>query len=400
MTEQQHPDEASAATGEGRVRPVDRRRFLTLAGLTTAGAAWAVSGGLQAAQAATGRRAATGATAATAGGYAVPLDSTPHTRTWMAWPDSKAIYGRKLAGMQANIALIANTIADYEPVYLLANAASVSTAKRACTNPNVTVIGSIPIDDCWMRDSGPIFRTNGSGGLNAVGLNFNGWGQKQTHDQDARVARAVAAREELPFTTAAFVGEGGAIETDGDGTVLATESSLVNRNRNRGMSRQQIEAAVLEAYGAQKMLWVPGIKHRDITDDHIDVTSRFIRPGVVMVQLPPADRRDVWARDARAQFDLLSRATDARGRRLEVLRMDGPDSVRSRSSRFVDSYLNFHVVNGAVITAQFGDPVKDAAAERVLAAAFPGRAVVQLDVDRLMAGGGGIHCSTLQQPLA
>lgn len=197
-------------------------------------------------------------------------------------------------------------------------------------------------------------------------------GDKQTHSYDADVAELVADDVHLPFRRADFVGEGGAIETDGDGTVMATESSLVNKNRNRGMSKAEIEDAVLHAYGADKMLWVPGIKGKDITDDHIDVTSRFVRPGVVMVQVPPADRNDVWARDAREQFSILSRATDARGRRLKVIRVEGPDTVRSKDSQFVDSYLNFHVVNGAVVTAQFGDAAKDAAAVRALAEAFPG----------------------------
>ncbi|MHB6912583.1 agmatine deiminase family protein [Streptomyces sp. DB-54] len=147
------------------------------------------------------------------------------------------------------------------------------------------------------------------------------------------------------------------------------------------------------------MIWVPGVRGRDITDNHIDVTSRFVAPGVVMVQVPPDDRNDVWARDAREQYAVLSAATDAKGRRLRVIRVDGPDTVRSRSSAFVDSYLNFHLVNGALITAQFGDHEKDAAARRTLAEAFPGREVVQLDVDRLMGGGGGIHCSTMHEPV-
>jgi agmatine deiminase len=250
-----------------------------------------------------------------------------------------------------------------------------------------------------MRDTAPVFRRDGHGGLQAIGLNFNGWGRKQIHTDDAHVAENVARLNGMPFIRADLVAEGGGIETDGDGTVMATESSLVNKNRNRGWSRDDIEDAVLDVYGADRMIWVPGIKGKDITDDHIDVTSRFIRPGVVMVQLPPEDRNDAWARDAREQFAILSVATDARGRRLQVIRVDGPDTVRSRSSDFVDSYLNFHVVNGAVITAQFGDGYKDAAARRMLEAAFPGRDVVQLDVDRLMAGGGGIHCSTMQEPL-
>ncbi|WP_042385314.1 agmatine deiminase family protein [Streptacidiphilus melanogenes] len=330
----------------------------------------------------------------------VEADDVPHARTWMSWPASRSIWGRQLDGVQQDIALVARTVARFEPVTVCAPDESAAAAARALCGSHVEVIGSIATDDLWMRDTCAVFRRTPSGSLDAVGLNFNGWGRKQAHARDAAVARAVASREGLPFQAAAFVGEAGAIETDGDGTVMATESSLVNTNRNRGMSRDGVERAVLDAYGAERMIWVRGLKGRDITDDHIDVTSRFVRPGVVLVQVPPADRNDVWARDAREQFAALEGAVDARGRRLQVIRVDGPGQVRSRKSTFVDSYLNFHLVNGAVITAQFGDVVKDEEARQTLAAAFPGREVVQLDVDRLMAGGGGIHCSTMQQPLA
>jgi agmatine deiminase len=330
----------------------------------------------------------------------VDRDDVPHARTWMSWPSRTDVWGRRLlAGVQQDIALIARTVARFEPVVMCAPDEYSAAQARTLCGPEVTVISSIPTDDLWMRDTAPVFRRDGRGGLEAVGLNFNGWGNKQVHDDDAEVARGVAHRLGLRFTEADFVGEGGSVETDGDGTVMATESSLVNKNRNRGMSRDEVEEAVLDAYGADKMIWVPGVRGKDITDNHIDVTSRFVGPGVVMVQLPPPDRNDVWARDAREQFAVLAGATDARGRRLQVIRVDGPDTVRSRDSKFVDSYLNFHVVNGGVITAQFGDVVKDAAAAQALAAAFPGREVVQLDVDRLMGGGGGIHCSTMHEPL-
>ncbi|WP_405487170.1 agmatine/peptidylarginine deiminase [Streptomyces sp. NBC_00096] len=332
--------------------------------------------------------------------WRVDRDDVRHARTWMSWPSRPSIWGgRALGGVQEDIALIAKTIARFEPVVMCAPDAYTAAAARSSCGPAVEVITSVATDDLWMRDIAPVFRRDGRGGLDAIGLNFNGWGNKQTHSYDADVAETIAYDNHLVFTRTEFVGEGGAIETDGDGTLMATESSLVNKNRNRGMSRAEVEEAVLRAYGADKMIWVPGIKGKDITDDHIDVTSRFVRPGVVMVQVPPADRDDVWARDAREQLSVLSAATDARGRRLTVIRVAGPDTVRSKSSQFVDSYLNFHVVNGAVITAQFGDAAKDAAARATLAAAFPGRTVVQLDVDRLMAGGGGIHCSTMHEPL-
>ncbi|MFB7055507.1 agmatine deiminase family protein [Streptomyces vinaceus] len=371
----------------GSAQP-SRRRVLGAAGLGAAGVALG-------SMAAAPQRAS-----AAVPGRWVDRDDAPHARTWMSWPSRSSIWGgRRLAGVQEDIALIARTVARYEPVVLCAPDAYTAAQARSLCGAGVTVLDSIPTDDLWMRDIAPVFRRDGRGGLDALGLNFNGWGDKQTHTYDADVARLVADDLHLRFSRTDFVGEGGAIETDGDGTLMATESSLVNKNRNRGMSRAEIEDAVLHAYGADKMIWVPGIKGKDITDDHIDVTSRFIRPGVVMVQVPPADRDDVWARDAREQFSILSAATDARGRKLRVIRVEGPDTVRSKDSQFVDSYLNFHVVNGAVITAQFGDAVKDAAARRALAEAFPGRAVVQIDVDRLMAGGGGIHCSTMHEPL-
>ena len=154
----------------------------------------------------------------------------------MAWPDSKAIWGSALAGAQANIALVARTIANYEPVIICANPVSVAEARAACDS-GVQVIGEIPVNDCWMRDTGPIFRVNAAGSLDAIGLNFNGWGHKQTHAKDALVARRVAAYVGAPFTRAGFVSEGGAIETDGHGTLLATRSSIINHNRNPGKVR-------------------------------------------------------------------------------------------------------------------------------------------------------------------
>lgn len=328
----------------------------------------------------------------------VPADEAPHRRTWMSWPTSDAVWGDDLEGVQRDIALIARTVAAYEPVILCAPDRREAARARARCGPKVKVLESVPTDDLWMRDTCAVFRLDGEGGMDAVGLGFNGWGGKQRHRRDARVAREVAEFAGCDFTRAGFVGEGGGIEADGAGTVMATESSLVNANRNPGKSRDRIEAEVLRAYGARKMIWAPGIKGEDITDDHIDATSRFVRPGVVMVQVPPADRTDIWARDARQQLAILSRATDARGRRLRVIKVDGPEEIRSTSSTFLDSYLNFHVVNGAVIAARFGDQRTDEGARRALAAAFPGREVVQLDVDRLMAGGGGIHCATMQEP--
>ena len=345
---------------------------------------------------AAGTRLAFGAAPA----FYVPPDTQPHKRTWMAWPDSKAIWGLHLPGLQANNALVASTIARYEPVLLCANSSSVSAAQSHCGS-SVQVIGSIPVDDCWMRDCGPIFRVNGSGAKDAVGLNFNGWGSKQIHAKDALVAVRVAAYAGVPFTAAAFVAEGGAIEADGGGTLMATQSSIVNPNRNPRMTQSQIEAAMCAAFGASKVIWFPGVVGKDITDDHVDATSRFTARGAGLVQWPPTAATDIWSKDGREQCQILAAATDATGAQMSFSKLLGPnlDKIRQRSADFVASYANYYVCNGAVIAAKFGDSDLDAGAKATLANVFPGHVIEQLDIDHLGNGGGGIHCVTQQEPM-
>ncbi|MFD0264773.1 agmatine/peptidylarginine deiminase [Kitasatospora indigofera] len=403
--------------GRPQAPVLGRRRVLAAAGLTAVGVVWAANSGTsQVAQAAdtpgcgtpspTPTPTATGGT----GTYRVPIDTVRHTRTWMAWPDSTAIWngsrrgGTSLAGIQANIALIANTIAKYEPVIMCANPASAAAAKKACSAANVTVISTIPVDDCWMRDSGPVFRTNGAGGLDAVGLNFDGWGNKQTHAKDAQVAALVAAYAGVPFTAVpGFVAEGGAIEADGAGTLMATRSSILDPARNGAMTQAQAEAAMLAAYGATKVIWFDGyIDSGDITRDHVDATSRFVEVGKGLVQQPNVkDAHDGWYNDEINQYNVLSTATDATGGAVRVTKIGGPDYnvIRSANANFVGSYANYYVCNGAVISAQFGDSKADAAAKATLQGLFPGRVIEQLDIDSVGAGGGGIHCVTQPQPV-
>ncbi|MGW1547402.1 agmatine deiminase family protein [Streptomyces sp. NPDC002346] len=368
-------------------RGLNRRGFLVAAGATAAGAALATT--------------TQGRARAAADTFRVPVEDVRHTRTWMAWPDSTAIWPGKLSGVQADITLIARTIATYEPVVMCANSGSAAKARSMCGS-TVTVISSIPVDDCWMRDTGPVFRTDGYGGLDAVGLNFNGWGNKQTHAKDALVAERIASYVGVPFTYADLVGEGGAIEQDGAGTLMATRSSLVNRNRNPGMSERRLETAMCDAYGASKVIWFDGVHGQDITDDHVDATSRFLAPGEALVQMPLSTDTDAYARDARQQYSILSAATAATGRPMDVIRLQGPDynKIRSTNRDFLASYANFYLCNGAVISAHFGDTSADEAAKATLARRYPDRVIEQLNVDRLGTGGGGIHCVTQQQPVA
>ncbi|MER5966043.1 agmatine deiminase family protein [Streptomyces sp. NPDC002057] len=389
-TEENASEENATEAGRHARRGLNRRGFLVAAGVTAAGAALAST---------TTENRARAATAA--GPFRVPVEDVRHTRTWMCWPDSTSIWGNKLSGVQADIALIARTIAKYEPVVMCANSGSAAKARQLCGS-TVTVISSIPVDDCWTRDTGPVFRVDGTGGLDAVGLNFNGWGNKQAHAKDALVAGRIASYVGVPITYAGLVGEGGAIEQDGAGTLMATRSSLVNRNRNPGMSERQLESAMCAAYGASKVIWFDGVKGQDITDDHVDATSRFLSPGEALVQMPLASENDAYARDARQQFSILSASTTAQGVPMDTMRLQGPDyyKIRSTSEGFLASYANFYLCNGAVISAHFGDTRADQAARATLARLYPDRVIEQLNIDRLGTGGGGIHCVTQQQPVA
>ncbi|NBE52416.1 agmatine deiminase family protein [Streptomyces boluensis] len=376
---------------------ISRRTLLTRAGVAAAAlAAGPVLGGTQPAHAASWR---------------VPGEEASHKRTWMAWPSSSTIWGSLLPAIQADIAKLAKEVAKYEPVVMCADGSTAASQATNACGSTVTVIGSVPVSDCWMRDTGPLFRVDGAGGLDAFGLNFNAWGENATsfygipasaYDKDRAVAQNLAAYAGVPFAQAAVVGEGGGIEYDGDGTLMATESCWVNGNRNPGKSRSQIEAELLSRFGASKMIWLPGVTGYDVTDGHIDGTARYIGPGVVMVQLAGAVRPDVWTRNAQAIHDVLVNSTDARGRRLEVLTIEGPDTLpripAGRQKDFLSSYMNWTVTNQAVITTQFGDTAKDAAAKTAIAAAY-GRTVVQLNLDNLYGnGGGGAHCVTMQEP--
>ncbi|MGW4052619.1 agmatine deiminase family protein [Streptomyces sp. NPDC004779] len=352
-----------------------------------------------------------GAQTARAASWRVPGEDETHRRTWMAWPSSSTIWGSDLSLIQADIAKLAKEVAKHEPVIMCADGSTAASRARSACGSTVTVISSIPVSDCWMRDSGPLFRVDDAGGLDSFGLNFNAWGENATrfygipasaYDKDRVVAQRIASYTGVPFAKASVVGEGGGIEYDGDGTLMATDSCWVNSNRNRGKSRAQIEAELLARFGASKMIWLPGVRGEDVTDGHIDGTARYIRPGVVMVQLAGAVRPDVWTANARAIRDTLAGATDARGRRLQVLTIEGPDTLpripAGRRDEFLSSYMNWTVTNGAIITTQFGDTAKDAAAKAAIAAAYD-RPVVQLNLDKLYGnGGGGAHCVTMQEP--
>ena len=332
-------------------------------------------------------------TSARAEGYFVPREDVPHKLTLMQWPTTMASYDDRqhLDAMRKALVEIANTIAEFEPVVMLMDREHKPLALQLLSG--AVEIWDIPTDDIWCRDCGPVFVVDSKGNLAVTHLNFNGWGYRWPHLHDGKVARRVADRLGLHLFDNGVVGEGGGVETDGEGTLIAHESSWVNPNRN-SMTRDAIEQKLLEAYGAKKMIWVPGLVGHDETDYHIDGLVRFVKPGQIVIQIGEKMwPGDAWSRANFESYGILRNATDARNRKLEIVKLPEPDLTD-----WVSTYVNYYVCNGGVIASQTRDLRANEKARTVLAELYPGREIITLDTDILGRNGGGIHCATQPMP--
>lgn len=331
--------------------------------------------------------------------YFAPAEDAPHAGTWMAWPSTAAIYGggSYYQSVQETLGRLARAIAEHEPVWMAAGAEHHALATQLC-GPKVRLV-DIETDDMWARDSGPVFLIGRTSGTALADFNFNGWGGKQRHEHDTRLAGRIAEYLGCERRSAPVRGEGGGLEYDGEGTLILTESCWVNDNRNPGQSRAGIEAALKAQLGVEVVIWIPGVRGRDITDGHIDGSIRIVRPGLLLATADP-DRHSEWAHAQQQAQAILRAARDARGRSYEIVEVASAVEVRSSRPNFFSSYANYYVGNGAVYTPQFGDRPADTRAQQTLARLFPDRKVIALDMDRIYENGGGIHCVTQQQPAA
>jgi agmatine deiminase len=323
-------------------------------------------------------------------GWFMPSEQARHKRCWMAWPTSDEFWDGKamapLAGIRRDIARLAQTIARFEPVTMIVRPGQEEVAKSSCGSS--VSLQPMSLDDTWFRDSGPVFLVNRKGGIGASTFNFNAWGKKQSYLNDGKVAEALVAHLNVPLFRAPLVTEGGALEPDGDGTLLVVTPSIFNENRNPGKSLDQLAAELRGWLGVQKVVWIP-IDHPDRwTDGHVDGKARFVKPGEVLADLRHPEIGS-----------FLERARDAKGRKIKVTEVEPPTKVRTSMPDFCKCYLNFYIANSAVIMPQFGDAKADERARGIVANAYPERQIVPLDLDALASGGGLIHCVTQQEPL-
>ena len=343
-----------------------------------------------------------GASAAVNGGrFAMPAEEAAHVATWMCFPSCEDVWGDDLDAVQRTIASIATTIEGFEPVRMLVRPAARQVAFDLVGSA-VELIDA-PVDDLWARDMLPLF-LKPTDAANPVSLaagrvRFNGWGGKQVHAGDAQLAAFVAGVVGAPLIDSGLTGEGGGLEVDGAGTVLASRSSWVNPNRNRGKSEAAIAAALVDALGARRVLWVDGIAGEDITDGHIDTLARFADAATIVHELPAVlEPGDAWSDVAADTATALAAMSDDAGAPYRLVPLTQPSTHRGVTDSFLSSYVNYYVCNGAVIGPRFGDEAADAIAAEVLTGLYPGRQIVQIDIDPVAEGGGGIHCATQQQP--
>ncbi|MGH8451706.1 agmatine deiminase family protein [Pseudomonas sp.] len=335
-------------------------------------------------------------------GWWMPAEWTRHAATWMVWPHNQALWettwGVTLPQVQQDFARVANAIARFEPVKMIVDPSALASARALC-GPRVELIEQA-VNDSWCRDSGPTFICHPQQGLAGVSWRFNAWGGKSAHDLDESLARRVLNHLELECFGTPLSNEGGAIHVDGEGTLITTESVLLNPNRNPGMTKADIEDIFTRLLGIKKTIWLPGDPDYvtgDMTDGHVDGVCAFARPGVLLVDAT-RDQGSVYAEVVRENRRALELTTDAKGRRFEMLELyEASDAVDTEAEVFCASYTNFYIANGAIIMPAYGIAADQVAAE-VLAQAFPGREIVPVQINHLAHGGGGVHCITQQQP--
>ncbi len=356
-------------------------------------------------------------------GYRMPAEWEPHRATWLSWPHQSRDWPGKFAPVPWVFAEIARKLAPGERIRLIVrDRAMKQRALRALRQAGVALSAVdtfiAPTNRSWTRDFVPSFVVAGgkprrssakqrAARVAAVKFRFNGWARYANHRHDDAAGRSVARWLGVPaFEPIAanlpraprIVLEGGAIDVDGEGTLLTTEECLLDgeQARNPALGRAGMEAELSAALGIDKVLWLERGIAGDDTGGHIDDFARFVAPATVVLCQEPR-RGDPNHRVLEAARERLERAKDARGRRIEVVRLPMPEPVLFDGQRLPASYANFYIGNAAVLVPTFND-AKDRVALGILSELFRARPVVGIHALDLVLGLGTIHCSTQQEP--
>lgn len=328
----------------------------------------------------------------------IPAEWTPHRAMWVGWPSHADLWEDNLEPAQGEVEALVRALAGpgREQVKLMVgnDEALADAQARFADVAGVTVVAG-RFGDIWLRDTGPIF---GAGSASAQAFVFNGWGGKYDLPHDDEVADQIGEQTGVALTRHDFILEGGAVDHDGEGTVLTTRQCVLNRNRNTGWTEETAEAAFAQALGAKKVLWLGDGLLNDHTDGHVDNLARFVAPGVVACPIafgPNDPNAEVYDEAAEA----LGAMTDAAGRQIKVLRIPSPGLILDEDERPVPaSHMNFLIADGAVIVPTYGNDMAARLACEALATVFADREIIPLPSIATLSGGGSFHCISQQEP--
>jgi agmatine deiminase len=319
-----------------------------------------------------------------------PGEWEPHERTIMGWPCRESLWGPVFAQARADYAFVANAIADFEDVTMIAGSAQDAHDARAACTSRVQIV-ELPIDDSWLRDSGPIYTVDDSGGRLAVHFGFNSWGEKfSPWDKDAEIGGLIARELGDEVEKAPLVLEGGSVISDGNGTILTTEQCLLSPNRNPSLSQDGIEELLAEWLGAERVVWLGlGLVEDRDTDGHVDLIAAFTPDRRALVQTVPAG-----GPNHERCAENVQRLHDAG---IETIEIPHLTYTRVADEQVAVGYLNLYICNDAVIVPTARHEF-DEEALAIIGDAFPGRSIVPVPGATIAYGGGGPHCITQQVP--
>ncbi len=341
-------------------------------------------------------------------GYAFPPEWAPHAATWFSWPRPEGIsFPDKYHTIPANLAAIMREIVPREQVHINVPNGNWEYLVRQQLTENGCPTGNvffhhIRTNESWCRDHGPAFvlkKKRGGGQAAAiVDWGFNAWGGKYPpYDDDDAVPTRIAEEMKLPIFYPKIIMEGGAVDFNGAGTVLTTESCLLNKNRNPKLSKKKVEQYLKDYYGQKHVCWLGEGIVGDDTDGHVDDLARFINPTTIVttVEDDPKDENYAILKDNGKRLRSLR---DQGGRPFDIVELPMPGVVEHDGQRLPATYANFYFVNDALLVPTYRHKRNDRRALETLQKHLPGRKVIGVDCVELIWGLGAIHCLTQQQP--
>ncbi|CAF0693976.1 agmatine deiminase family protein [Candidatus Methylacidithermus pantelleriae] len=334
-------------------------------------------------------------------GFRFPAEWETHRATWLCWPREDGIsFEGGWEGIPELWAQLAHELSQGEEVHIcLFSEAQREQAQSYLKGKKENIYWhDFPAYEPWPRDYGPTFLV-GPAGKALIDWGFNAWGGKYPPwELDDLVPQKIAQYRRLPLWKGPVILEGGAIDTDGEGTLLASQDCLLDPRRNPGLTQREMEQILEEFLGVKRVIWLSGSLEGDDTDGHVDNLARFVAPGVVVVSLPE-DPQDANYPVCWENYQRLAKSETARGQKLCVVPVPLPDAVVHGHQRLPASYVNFYIANHCVIVPSFGWEAKERQIQEVLSGFFPGRRILLWEARRLIWGLGAFHCITLQEPL-